>query len=61
MNRVNICGTRKTGRKVSSEVVPKLLVEEIVDVVPKLYRANSPLKREIRSDQGELDFCLEAK
>jgi hypothetical protein len=61
LNRVNIYGTRKTGRKVPCDLAPKVLVDEIVDMVPSRYRTDSPLKREIRSGQGDVDFHLEAK
>lgn len=60
MNRVDIYGTRKTGRKVPYQAIPNLLVDESVDVVPPLYRTHSPLRRDIQSNQGELNFRLEA-
>ena len=58
-NRVDIYGTRKTGRKVPSEMNPNVIVDEFVEMVPAKYRANSPLKVEVNS--GELDFDLEAE
>jgi len=58
MNRVEIDGLHKTGRKVPLEGHPEVLVDEVVHVVPARYRAGA-LKRDVKS--GELNFDLEAK
>ena len=54
LNRVEIVGIHKTGRKVPLD---GNMVEEVIDVVPAQYRTN-PLKCDVKS--GELNFDLEA-
>ena len=59
-NRIEILGTRKTGSKVPGPFDPKGLVDELESAVPARYGANSPLKRELKAGQDELNFDLEA-
>lgn len=62
-HRVEIRGSKRTGRQVSAPG-PKasgLMVDEIIDIVPRRYNAESTLEAELKPGQNELDFSLDAK
>lgn len=60
-NLVVISGSKKTGKKVPSGVVPQAIVDEIVSVVPERYHTDSTLNRELRPGVNTVDFELTAK
>ena len=62
--RVEIHGSRKTGRQVPAPgpvVNPKALVDEIVETVPKRYNLQSTLEADVKPGRNDLDFTLTAK
>ena len=61
--RVEIRGSKKTGRQVPAPG-PKtsgLVVDEILEIVPKRYNAESTLEAELKPGQNELDYSLTTK
>jgi hypothetical protein len=61
--RVEIRGSKKTGRQVLAPG-PKtsgLMVDEILEIVPKRYNAESTLEADLKPGQNELDYSLTAK
>lgn len=62
--RVEIRGSKKTGRQVSLPGPPKaarVMVDEIIEIVPSRYNAQSTLEAELKPTQNELEFSLSTK
>jgi hypothetical protein len=61
--RVEITAQRKTGNKIAagSPAPPGTLVDEVVEVVPARYNAQSTLRSEVRPGNNPLDFNLTSK
>jgi hypothetical protein len=57
--RVEIQGTRKTGKKIRDPIFRSDLVDEEVDVVPEKYYKNSILIKEVHAGAQTIDFPLE--
>jgi hypothetical protein len=60
-NRVEIYGSRKTGKKKPNPVYGGQLMDEIVPVVPEQFNTHSTLKRELKAGKNVLNFELPAK
>ena len=57
-NRVEILGTRKTGRKIQTLLG---MADEHESVVPEKYLTNSTLVREVKSGKNEFNFQLSSE
>ena len=55
-NRVQISGTRKTGKTIKTEI--GMLVDERISVVPEQYDSQSFLIREVKAGNNVFDFAL---
>lgn len=57
-NRVEIRGSRNTGKKVPNLMAPGTLVDEVVEAVPAEYNTQSTLVRTISPGHNTIDFDL---
>ena len=61
LNRIQISGTRKTGRKIPNPAYPSVLINEVIEVVPTRYQADSTLQREVKPGLNIFDFELDSR
>jgi len=61
LNRIEINGVKRTGRKIAAPPPGRGMIDEIVEMVPDRYNEESKLEREVTKGENVIDFELESE